>query len=464
MIMESASVEHTPNHEIGIFKLTWPIWIENMLRIALSSVDVFMLSFFSEKAVAAVGLINQFVFFIQILFLMIAFGSSILISQHLGARKKEEASLFALGSISLSVLFALFITIIVCSQAGRILHFYTLEPDVYKYAFQFLIIFGAGSIFTALSMILGTILRAHGYSKVPMVISIIANIINVIGNYCALFRPFGLPVTGVIGVAVSTVFSQFASFVILAIIVGRHHEIQLPLKKFTSIPWLIYKKILAIGVPTAGENLSYNVGQIVIMKMIASLGTDSMTAYVYTITILRFVFISSISIGNGTQIKVGHFVGAKRFDEAQRKVFGYFYAGAAISLILVVSVFIARGPIVHIFTTNSTIINLVSTLLLIAMIHEPGRNFNIIIIPALKGAGDVKFPVLAGMFFMWGIGVLFSYILGIKFGLGLAGVWIALTSDEWIRGLVMYTRWKNGRWRSKSLVIESASATPEFSV
>lgn len=464
MTMESASIETAPKHELGIFKLTWPIWIENMLRIALSSVDVFMLSFYTEKAVAAVGLINQFVFFIQILFLMIAFGSSILISQHLGARKKEEASLFALGSISLSVVFALILTVLVCSQAGNILQFYTLEPDVHKYAFQFLTIFGAGSIFTALTMILGTILRAHGYSKVPMVISIIANILNVIGNYCALFQPFGLPVTGVAGVAASTVFSQFASFVILAVIVGRHQDIQLPFKKITSIPWLIYKKILSIGVPTAGENLSYNVGQIVIMKMIASLGTDAMAACVYTLTILRFVFISSISIGNGTQIKVGHFVGAKQFDEAHRKVFGYFYTGAAISLVLAVSVFLARGPIVHIFTNNGAIINMVSTLLLIAMIHEPGRNFNVIIIPALKGAGDIKFPVLAGMFFMWGIGVLFSYILGIKFGLGLAGIWIALTSDEWIRGLVMYTRWKNGRWRSKSLVIENAPATPEFSV
>jgi putative MATE family efflux protein len=325
-------------------------------------------------------------------------------------------------------------------------------------------IFSAGSIFTALSMILGTILRAHGYSKVPMVISIIANIINVIGNYCAIFSPFGLPVTGVIGVAVSTVVSQIASFVILAVIVGSHHDIKLPFKKFFSIPWSFYKKILSIGVPTAGENLSYNVGQIVIMKMIASLGTEAMTAFVYTVTILRFVFISSISIGNGTQIKVGHMVGSKRLDEIHRNVFGYFYIGAAISLVLVVGTFLIREPIIHIFTKNDTIFYLVSTLLMIAMIHEPGRNFNIIIIPALKGAGDVKFPVLAGMFFMWGIGVLFSYILGIKLGLGLAGVWIALTSDEWIRGLVMYARWKNGKWRSKSLVTESTNAIPELSV
>ncbi|MBN1601914.1 MAG: MATE family efflux transporter [Chitinispirillaceae bacterium] len=452
--MQNTSPATTAKHELSIFKLTWPIWIENMLRVALSSADVFMLSFYSEKAVAAVGLINQFVFFIQILFLMIVFGSSILISQHLGARKKEEAAVFALGSISLCVIFAIVLTAVVCSQAGNILHFYTLEADVHRYAFQFLTIYSAGSVFTALSMILGTILRAHGYSKVPMIISVIANILNVTGNYCALFSPFGLPVTGVVGVAVSTVFSQFASFVILAVIVWKHHDIHIPFRKVFSIPWTVYKKILSIGVPTAGENLSYNIGQIVIMKIIASLGTDAMTASVYTLTILRFVFISSISIGNGTQIKVGHLVGAKKYNEAHRKVFRYFYVGALISLVLVVAVFFAREPIIHIFTKNDSVFQLISTLLLIAMIHEPGRNFNIIIIPALKGAGDIKFPVLAGMIFMWGIGVLFSWILGIKFGLGLAGIWIALTSDEWIRGLVMYGRWKNGKWRSKSLVTE----------
>jgi putative MATE family efflux protein len=445
--------------QMSLLKLTWPIWVENILRVTLSSVDVFMLSFYSEKAVAAVGLINQFVFFIQILYLMISFGASILISQHLGAKKHEEAQTFALGSITLGFIFAFVLSIATCMSAGYLLRLYNLEPVVYTYAYRFLVIYGAGSVCTALTIVLGTILRTYGHSKTPMVVNIIANVINIIGNYCALFSPFGLPVTGVSGVAASTVFSQLASCIILAVIIKRHRDIRLPFRTIFSVPWVIYRRILAIGVPSAGENLSYNVGQIVIMRIVSSLGTEAMTAMVYTITLLRYVFISSISIGSGTQIKVGYLVGAGKQYEAYRNVYGYFFSGVVLSLVMVVSVYFARTPLVHIFTQSDTIFSLVSSLLLVAMIHEPGRNFNIIIIPALKGAGDYKFPVYVGMFFMWGIGVLFAYLLGITWGLGLIGVWIALASDEWIRGLVMMFRWKNGRWRNKGLILPHTVVT-----
>ncbi|MBN1129531.1 MAG: hypothetical protein JXA71_11120, partial [Chitinispirillaceae bacterium] len=81
----------TDHIRIPLRHLAWPILIENLLRVSLSSVDVLMLSFYSDKAVAAVGLINQFVLFIQLPYLMVATGASILISQHLGARQGQSA-------------------------------------------------------------------------------------------------------------------------------------------------------------------------------------------------------------------------------------------------------------------------------------------------------------------------------------------------------------------------------------
>jgi Na+-driven multidrug efflux pump len=89
---------------------------------------------------------------------------------------------------------------------------------------------------------------------------------------------------------------------------------------------------------------------------------------------------------------------------------------------------------------------------LVSLVLEPGRNFNVIIIPALKGAGDVRFPVYMGMIFMWGVGVLLAYVFGVALGWGLMGVWVALACDEWVRGTIMLFRWKNGKWRTKALV------------
>jgi putative MATE family efflux protein len=441
--------------QISLIQLTWPILVENLLRISLASVDVFMLSFYSGKAVAAVGLINQFVFFLQLLYLMVANGAGILISQHLGARQEKEAGLISLGSISLSIAFAAVLSVAMFFSADAILRLYKLDNEVHHFAWQFLAIYSLGSIFTALSMVQGAILRMHGHTREPMVVSIIANIINVVGNYLFIFGPFGIPVLGVVGVALSTVFSQAVSCIILSFRIRARRDIGLPFRQIFSVPRRVYGKILSVGIPTAGENLSYNIGQIVIMRIIAGLGTDALTATAYALALLRFVFMTSVSIGTATQIKVGYLVGAGLFDRAYKKVFRYFGTGFILSILFMAALFIAQKPVLHLFTQNTAILQMIAAIFVVSIALEPGRNFNVIIIPALKGAGDVRFPVYMGMVFMWGIGVFFSYLFGSVFGLGLTGVWVALTLDEWIRGIVMLFRWRSNRWRTKALVSPS---------
>ena len=83
---------------------------------------------------------------------------------------------------------------------------------------------------------------------------------------------------------------------------------------------------------------------------------------------------------------------------------------------------------------------------------EFGRSLNLIFIGALKGSGDIKFPVFYGMFSNWVIMVLGSYLLGLKLGLGVAGFWLGIGTDETTRGIVMLLRWKSKRWMNKSLV------------
>jgi len=437
--------------EIGLLALSWPIMVENLIRISLNSADVFMLSAYSEKAVAAVGLINQFIFFLQLLYLMVASGSGILISQNIGANKEKAAGLVGLSSLQLAFLFAGVLSMFMSLSANAILDLYKLDAEVHHFAWQFLTIYGATSVFVALAMVFSTILRTYGYSCQPMIVNIFALVLNVTGNYISIYGPFGLPVTGVVGVAWSTAISQAAACIMMLLMIIRHDDIHIPFRKIFNVSGKVYRQILAIGVPSAGENLSYNIGQIVIMGMISKLGTEAMAATVYSLTLLRYVFITSISIGNGAQIKVGYLVGAGRCDEAHRKVYRYFLAGFLISLSLVIVTKIAQVPLVHLFTDNAHIQGLVDTVLSVAVIYEPGRAFNVIIIPALKGAGDIRFPVCVGVIFMWGIGVLFAYIFGIALQWGLLGIWIALAADEWVRGLLVFFRWHNGGWRNKCL-------------
>lgn len=442
---------------LPLSRLAIPMYTENLLRSALSSVDVFMLSFFSEKAVAAVGLCNNLTFFILLIYSMISTGTSVLLAQYLGAKLNKETGHTILASFVLAIGFSLVLSLAAVCGAPALLSVYGLEKEVYDYAWQYLVIFGAGSVFVAFNVVQAAIVRAYGHANDAMYANIAANILNIIGNSLVLFGPFTLPMTKVAGVALSTVISQIIACFILHFAIRAREHIHIPWHDVFKVPADTYKKLLAIGVPSAGEGVSYSIGQNIMAWFIASFGTAAMAANTYVLTLTRFTFMPAFSIGTAGQIKTGYLVGAKRADDASRNVYRYTYVGWLISGVASLLLFIFCKPILGIFTKEVEIITLASGILLISIAREIGRVPNIIVIPSLKGAGDVFFPVLIGMIFMWGLGVGGAYLFGVALGWGLAGVWVAIAADEWVRGIIMLMRWKSDAWRSKSLVHRAAT-------
>jgi putative MATE family efflux protein len=266
-----------------------------------------------------------------------------------------------------------------------------------------------------------------------------------------IMTAFGLPVTGITGVALSNVAGQFAAFWLMAWRLRSRKEISLPWRESRNIPRRAFLAILKVGVPTAGENLSYNFAQIVIVSFIARMGTQALAAYGLAISLSRYVLITGTSIGSAAQIKVGYLVGAGRYDQAYRRVWRYFAFGFCLSVAIVLALNLVKGQVLRAFTGDPVIIAYAAAALSVAMILEPGRNLNTIVLPSLKGSGDTLFPVIIGICFQWGVGVCLAWLFGLKLGLGLAGIWLALSCDEWIRGLIMALRWRSGAWRSKAV-------------
>lgn len=444
----------TARGALSMTKLSLPLIAEQFFRILIASIDTVMLSFYSDKAVAAVGMMTQYVFFVNILFNVIAIGTSIVLSQFLGAQKgRDDLNAIAKSSAIMVTAAAAVMTLAVIFGIKPLLGRYTLEAEVRQFANDyFLIIGGAGSFFIAFGLLQSAILRSYGYTKEAMAVTMASNLINVVGNAISLYGFFGLPVLGVKGVAWSSVIAMFSACVILQIIIAKKKDICFDLFCRCKIPGRFFKLILSVGVPTASENLSYNVSQIVIMAMISTLGTYAMSSQVYTATICRFVFVMAIGIGSAVQIKTGWSVGAGQEEDIYKKVFKYGAVATACSVAMILLINLLRTPIIGFFTRQEEVVSLVKTLLLLSIYLEFGRSKNLIYIGALKGAGDIKFPVLYGMFSNWVIMVLGSYLLGLKLGLGVAGFWLGIGTDETTRGLVMMLRWKSKRWMQKALV------------
>lgn len=433
------------SNRMNIVALTWPIFIEVLLRTALNTTDVFMLSGYSDQAVSAVGVITQISFFLIVISMMVSSGTGILIAQYNGASKFAEAAQTGVASILLALVVGFGLSLALFLGAEHFIALFGLEQQVAAFGYDYLIISGSMTFNVTLGIVLTTILRSHGYSRSPMMINLIAGVINIAGNYIALYQPFGLPVFGVSGVATATVVSQIIG-TLLMIGMVRAKKIELPFAAWRDIPRQLYKKIMKIGVMNAGEVLSYNMAQMAIVYFVVQMGTASLAAFTYAQNITRVSFAFALALGQAGQIQTSYFIGKGWVDDILHRVQKYYLVGLAASTSIVVSLFIFRYPLIDLFTQDPEIVTLVALLIGGSIFVESGRVSNLIFIAALKGAGDIKFPVQMGILSMWGVAVMFAYLLGIHWGYGILGAWIAIGMDEWLRGIVMIRRWRSKVW------------------
>ncbi|MDP4146481.1 MAG: MATE family efflux transporter [Bacillota bacterium] len=445
-------MKNNSKKDLNLINLTWPIFVETFLYMLLGNVDTLMLSRYSGDAVAAVGVSNQLMNMMIIMFAIISVGTSILSAQYLGAGRKKDASKVTLVSLLVNLLFGIILSIVMLIFSHTLLRLMNLPENLMGYGTQFLSIVGGTLVIQALLMTITAIVRSHGHTKISMYISIGMNILNIIGNYILIFGHLGFSPMGVRGSATSTSISRVIGLIILTVILFAKIEKDISMKLLSPFPTYILRNLFRIGIPSAGEQISYSLSQIAVTYFVSSLGTQALTTRVYVQNIVMFVYLFAVAIGQGTSILVGHLVGANDNDEAYHNCFRSLKYALVISLAIGTIFAIFRVPLLHIFTMDKEIIALGGIILIIDLILEPGRATNLVVIGSLKAAGDVKFPVSMGILSMWGISVVLSYLLGIKFGFGLIGIWIASASDEWFRGIFMIWRWKTKRWEKMSFV------------
>jgi putative MATE family efflux protein len=322
-----------------------------------------------------------------------------------------------------------------------------LMPD----AKVFLQVVGGLSFIQALIMTFSAILKSYGHTKDTMFVTIGMNILNIAGNFLVIFGPLGLPVLGVAGVAMSTSIARIIGLVAMIVIVKKRIGLGLTWKKIFHVHKEHLRKLLKIGIPSAGEQLSYNISQMVVTYFIAIMGAQALTTKVYTQNITMFILLFGTAISQGTQILIGRYIGAKQFDDAYDRCMKSLYWALGIAALTSVIMTLFSKQLIGIFTSSPDIITTASMLIAMTIILEPGRSFNVIIINSLRAAGDAKFPVYMAMISMWGIGLPLAYLFGIHFGLGLMGIWISFIADEWVRGILMYRRWKSRIWIQKGI-------------
>lgn len=429
-----------------------PIFIETLLIMMLGAVDTIMLSQYSDESVAAVGVVNQIVMFAFLIFEVINIGTSVLCSQYLGAKMQKNMVQVVGVALLFNLVVGLLISAILHYGATTLLGWMGLRPELLKYGIGYMQIVGAFAFFQAISFTISASLRSANKAIYPMLVTVLVNIMNIIGNYSLIFGKWGMPALGAEGAAISTSVARGVSMVVLFVILFRKHIPRFPLHYFRPFPWVELKNLLKVGLPSAGENMSYSFSQVVITYFINILGNNALATRTYTVNIVMFVYLFAIAMAQGGAISIGHLVGQKKIRAAY--LLGKYVMRLSILVSLVLScVWAASGHFIFsMLTDNQEIIKMGVTIMMVDIIVEIGRAVNIYATNALRSAGDVNFPFYVGVAVQWTVSVGFSYLFGIYWGWGLVGMWCAFLLDENIRALLFVKRWNSMRWAKKGFI------------
>ena len=445
----STTMIQKENLKKRLARLAAPIFIETLLIMMLGAVDTVMLSRHSDNSVAAVGVVNQIIMLTFLVFEVINLGTSVLCSQYLGARLHKQV----VGvSILVNFVVGVGISMLLFGCAEPILRLMGLGPELMQDGMDYMRIVGAFAFFQALSLTLSASLRSANKAVYPMLVTVVVNVLNIIGNYSLIFGRFGFPELGVEGAAISTAFSRGVSMVILFVILFRKHIHRFPPAYFRPFPWVELKNLMKVGLPSAGEQLSYSSSQVVITYFINMLGVEALATRTYCVNIIMFAYLFSISMAQGGAICIGHLIGEKKPRAAF--LMGKYVMKKSVMITVILSCILALfGHVIFGWlTSNAEIIKMGVTILVIDIVLEIGRPVNIFATNALRAAGDVNYPFFVGLVVMWSVAVGLGYLFGIPLGWGICGMWVAFLLDENIRGAIFVRRWYSMKWASKSFI------------
>ncbi len=423
-----------------------PLFVEQLLLVLVGIVDIFVVSHVSEAAVSGVSLVNSFNMIFILLFVALASGGAVVISQYLGKGDKLAASKTASQLLTISTIFSLVMAAATIMNIRPLLMllFGEVEPDVMSacvtylcvsaYSYPALAIYNAGA----------AMYRSFGNTKTTMQLSVISNIINFVGCLVGVFVLHA----GVAGVAWPSLIARtFSAVAITMLCFSPNIPICYSLKDIFSWRGDLQKKILRIAVPNGIESGVFQLVKVALSSVVALFGTYEIAANGVAQSIWNIASLVCITMGPVFITVIGQCMGAGDIDAARY----YFKKLTKLNLILAIGwsifTFVLTVLLLRFYPLSEQTKELVIQLVLLHNI------FNALTFPfadplgkGLRATGDVNFTTLVSLFTTIGVRLIFSYIFALHWNMGVMGIAWAMCLDWFIRGIIFWWRFKSNRW------------------
>lgn len=466
--MEREEQEAGKSRLAVVWRLSWPAIIEQILATMVSYVDTAMVGVLGAVGTAAVSLNAAPIWLCNGLLTGVGVGYSVQVSNAIGAEDPEQVRKTVRQGLLGTVVVGLLGLLIFQLLAPFLPRWLGAEADVLPYAVSYLRCYTAALPLIAASFMFSAILRCMGNTKTPLYVNTAANLLNVVLNFFLIYpcrtaelfgRSFFIPGAGlgVTGAALASAVSlAFGGAALLAAGL-RQGRYAVSFREDFRPDRAIIRQAIRLGVPTAIERATINLGQVAMTAVVASLSTVALAANHIAVTAEGLCYLPAFGISFAATALVGTAVGAGSREDAA----AYGRLAAALGFCLTVctgaALFLTAPWLASLFNTDPEVVAQAALMLRIVSVSEPFFALSIILSGALRGAHDTRFPMLVSLLCMWGVRVTLAPLLVYRVGLGLAGVWIAMAVDLFIRGILCVLRWRSGRWQRMCRLVESGA-------
>jgi len=430
-------------------KLIIPLFFEQALAITVGMADTMMISSAGEAAVSGVSLVDMFNNLIISVLAALATGGAVVTSQYIGAGKKQDACKSAKQLIYSSGFITIVISVLVilCNHGIISLFFGKIESDVFESAVIYMVISALSFPFLAVYNSCAALFRSMGNSQITLKVSLLMNIINVVGNAVCIY---GLHM-GVAGVALPSLISRAVAAVVLYKLLSNPENMVHILKERYHVEWDVIKKIFYIGIPSGIENGIFQLGRVLVVSIIAGFGTVQIAANGVANSLDAMGCIVGQAMSLAMITVVGRCVGAGDLEQVRYYTKKLLFMAYLYTAIVNIVILLTLPWTLRIYGLSRETTELSYILI---MIHN---GMAIFLWPAafvlpnmLRACNDVRFTMVLSIFSMFTFRIGFSYIIGVHMGYGAIGVWIAMLLDWLFRTICFVGRYLCGRWRITS--------------
>ncbi len=427
-------------------KLIIPLILEQALAITVGMADTVMISSVGEVAVSGVSLVDMLNMLIFSILSALATGGAVVVSQNIGARKIDAARSAAKQLLYAVICFStiLMAGVILFRHGLLQLLFGSIEDAVMEAALIYLAISAISFPFLGVYNACAALFRSMGKTNITFVVSVIGNAINVFGNAFCVF----VLQMGVAGVAVPTLISRIVmAFILYIMLRNPKHEIHFEKAPF-HLDWSVIKNILYIGIPSSIENGLFQLGRVLVVSIISGFGTIQIAANGVANSLDSVGCIVGQAMNLAMITVIGTCVGAddqKQIRYYMRKLIVITYiATAAVNTTLLLNL----RPVLSLYGLGAETTELAYILVTIhngtAMLLWP---MAFVFPNMLRACNDVRYTMAISIFSMCAFRIGFSLILGVHFGMGAIGVWIAMVLDWIFRIICFVGRYLHGDWK-----------------